>query len=88
MIQILFDESIFLSVPFGMDNSYDLDNILHSKTGISGIFTMGRTLNHDYIESHDFHCLHRYDQADFFNGRSDPKELLIKSFEIYKEQHA
>jgi len=72
----MFSKRFFLSIPYGMEGSWDKDSLINHSEKIKGAFTMGRTLKHHYDKLNDFWCIHRYDQADIFNKQAELKVNL------------
>jgi len=70
----LFSKRYLLSIPYGMNGSWDEDSLIDNSENIKGAFTMGRTLKHNHDKLNDFWWIHRYDQADIFNKQA---ELIV-----------
>ena len=78
-IKHLFEDRYILSIPYGMEGSFDKESLVKKSHKVKGAFTMGRSIKHEYDKVNDFWWIHRYDQADIFNYDGSLK-MSLSSF--------
>ena len=74
-LQDVLSNKYVLSIPYGMQGAYDQERVINDAGCAAGAFTMDRTVLHQNRNS--FYWLHRFDQADIFDGDGNVRSTLL-----------
>lgn len=77
-LRSLFKRELLLSIPFGMENSFDAGALKACGPGFQGAFTMLRSTSHN-VDDDGYQWLHRFDQSDLFKDRTELEDAKLAS---------